>query len=391
MSHVWLVTRREIVTRGRSKSYLIGLIVSVVFVGVVAALPQLFGDPSYTVGVADDGQEQLRTVLVERAEAVGLDVTVTVVPDESAARAGVVDGELDAALPGGQVVLADGPVDSQLSQLLDTANQMAVTKRQLRGAGLAPDTVKRALTVPPLEYRSVRTHREESPVAIGLAVVVVATMMMLIYMPAIYVATGVVEEKSSRVVELLLATIRPWQLLAGKITGIGVLGLLQLAAIAGTGVTVATVTGLTVELPPGMGGLLVSLFGWFLLGYAFFGSLAAGFGALVSRQEDVNGVLTPVTVLMMVAYVVGFLAVFNPSTTLAYVLSMVPPFAVVVMPTRMAGDVVPAGEVALAVALMVLAVGVVLVLAARVYHRAVLRTGARVRLAEALGMRGRQR
>lgn len=389
MKGVWLVTRREIVTRGRSKSFLIGLLVSVVLVAVVAALPRLFGDTSYEVGLAGADTAPLRPALAEQAEVAEVDLTVTMVADEAAGRAAVADGELDAVVYGREVI-TDGAVDPQLSQLLETAHQAVSTEQRLREAGLDPAVVDEALAVSPLTYSSVGVDAEDAGVRLAMSIVVVLLMMMLVYMPAVYVATGVVEEKGSRVVELLLAAIRPWQLLAGKILGIGLLGFVQLAAIAGTGLSVAAVTGIADDLPPGVGGVVAGVFGWFVLGYAFFGTLAAAFGSLVSRQEDLGGVLTPVTALVMGAYAVGFLAVFNPDAALAHVLSIVPPFSVVVMPVRTTTGAVPAWEVALAVVLMLLATVAVLAAGARIYRRAVLRTGARVRLTEVLtaGARG---
>src|SRR5690606_22891779 len=113
---------------------------------------------------------------------------------------------------------------------------------------------------PPLEQVGVGEAGEDASTRRLLAVVVVILMFMLIYLPAVYVAMGVVEEKSSRVVELLLSAIRPWQLLAGKIVGIGLLGLIQLAVIVTVGVGAAAATGVLADLPPGLGGVVAGTF-----------------------------------------------------------------------------------------------------------------------------------
>ncbi|HLU43446.1 MAG TPA: ABC transporter permease [Natronosporangium sp.] len=387
MNPVWSVAAREIVTRGRSRSYLIGLAVSVLLVAAVALLPSLFGGRTHQVGVVG-GAADLPEQLVAQATAAELRVTVMRVPDEPAARAAVADRELTAVLLADRgVVLTDGGIDPRLGQVLEAAHQRHRTAQALQAAGLSPTVIEQALTVSPLVYRPVHGDETDTMAGFWLALVVVLAMMMLIYLPAVYVATGVVEEKSSRIVELLLATVRPWQLLAGKIIRIGLLGLFQLAVIAATGLTAARLTGVTAQLPPGLGSLVASVFGWFLLGYAFFSALAAASGALVSRQEDVNGVLTPMTALMMVAYGVGFLAAYHPGAPLARVLSVVPPFSVVVMPTRIASGAVPAWQISVAAGLMVVAVLVMVAVAARIYQRAVLRTGGRVRLTEVVGRR----
>lgn len=198
-----------------------------------------------------------------------------------------------------------------------------------------------------------------------------------------WVAFGVVEEKSSRVVELLLATLRPWQLLAGKILGIGALALGQLVVVTGTGLGAALLTG-AVHIPSDGYGIIAQVFAWFVLGYAFFASAYAAAAALVSRQEELNNVTGPMTLVLMASY---FLAIFvsqSPKGTRAHVASLVPPFSAMTMPARAAAGLVPGWEVVLAVVLMLVATAVLVRLSGRVYAGAVLRTGARVKVGEAL-------
>lgn len=382
MTAVWLVTWREVLTRARRRSFQIGLAVSVLLVAAVGALPTFFDDPSYRLALVGPESAELRPAITALAEAEQVALTLVTLPDEATARARVTDGEVDAALIDAGQVLADGPVPTQLGQLLETAHRVAVTERRLREAGIDPATVAAATSVPPLRHVTVGSESEDSSVRTAFAIVLVLVMVMLIYLPSIYVAMGVVEEKSSRVVELLLAAVRPWQVLAGKIIGIGLLGFAQLAAIAAAGLGSAAVSGVVTELPADVGGIVASVFVWFILGYAFFGALSAALGSLVSRQEDINGVLAPVMVLMLATYVVAFLAIFDPAMGLARVLSLVPPFSVVVMPVRSAAGSVPGWEYGLSLVLMALAAALVLALGARIYRRAVVRMGARVRLAE---------
>jgi ABC-2 type transport system permease protein len=384
VSTMWLVARRELATRGRTRSFVLGLAISAVLMAGLAVLPRVVGgETSYTVGLAGASAERLRPVLVAQAAADDIDLDLRSLPDEPAARAAVEDGEVDAAVVDDRL-LYRGELDSGLAQLLQTAHRTVAVEQRLRLAGIDPRQVEQALAAPPLEEVGVGDASEHGSARRVLAMVVVILMFMLIYLPALYVAMGVVEEKSSRVVELLLATIRPWQLLAGKIIGIGLLGLVQLAVIAAVGVGAAAVTGVLSDLPPGLGSVVAGTFVWFLLGYAFFSAAAAASGALVSRQEEVNGVMTPLSVVVMAGYVVGFSAAFNPGTPVASVLSVVPPFSAVVMPVRVASSTVPAWQVAVALVLMALATVAVVALGARIYQRAVLRTGARVRLREVL-------
>lgn len=381
MSGMWLVANREVVTRVRSKSFVIGLVVTVVFVLGISLLPRLTGDSSYTVALVGADAAPMAPVLTELAQQSGVVLEVRTVADEQAARADLHDGDLDAAMVSPDTVLVDAGVDLTLEQLLDAAYRSVTIEQRLQQAGIDPGPVAAALDIPPLQTVTVGEAVVDSQTRL-LAMAVVILMFMLIYLPAVYVAMGVVEEKSSRIVELLLAAVRPSQLLAGKIIGIGLIAAVQLLVIAAAGLAGLGISGFNVQVPTGLGGMAATAALWFVLGYAFFATLAAAAGSLVSRQEDVNSVLTPVMLLMMGGYAAGFVAVFNPGSTLAQTLSMLPPFSTVVMPVRTVSMTVPWWQVATAVAAMVLATVVVLAVGARIYHRAVLRTGARVRLSE---------
>ncbi|SNT44893.1 ABC-2 type transport system permease protein [Streptosporangium subroseum] len=379
MSSLWLVARREIVTRGRTKAFVIGLVVSAVLVAALAFLPRIFAGPdSYTVGVT--GSQSLQAALPQTAK--DIEITVRQFPDEAAASKAVLAGDVDAALVADRKVLADGEVDRELGLLLENAHQAAQVQRQLADAGLDPAKVAQAMRVAPLEQVSVGTDTRYSGVRIGIASLLVMLLFFLIIYGSMYVAMGVVEEKGSRIVEILLTSIRPWQLLGGKIVGLGVLALVNLVVVIVAGLGAAAATGLAADLPPGMTGIVISTLFWFLLGYGFFAAMAAALGSLVSRQEDVGSVLTPMTMIMMVAYLVAYYAAFEPGGPVARILSLVPPFSSMVMPVRMAGGEVAAWEIALAAVLMLLATVGTLALGSRIYQRAVLRTGARVKLSE---------
>ncbi|MFF5245363.1 ABC transporter permease [Streptosporangium sp. NPDC000095] len=383
MNGLWLVARREIVTRGRTKAFVIGLVVSAVLVAALAFLPRLFSGPdSYTVGLAGAQSQALRPALTGAAKDVEL--TVREFPDEATASAAVTAGDVDAAVVDGRKVLADGEVDRDLGLLLESANQAAQTERRLGEAGLDPAKVAEAMRVAPLEQVSIGADTRYAGVRVGIASLLVMVLFFLLIYSSMYVAMGVVEEKGSRIVEILLTSVRPWQLLGGKIVGLGALALANMVVIIVAGLGAAATTGLAADLPPGMTGIVVSALFWFVLGYAFFAAMAAALGSLVSRQEDANSVLTPMTMLMMVTYLVAYFAAVQPSSPVARILSLVPPFSSMVMPVRMAGGEVFAWEIALAAVLMLLATAGTLMLGARIYSRAVLRTGARVKLSEAV-------
>jgi ABC-2 type transport system permease protein len=221
----------------------------------------------------------------------------------------------------------------------------------------------------------------------GIIVGILVYMALMIYGQT--VAQGVVEEKSSRVVELLLTTIRPWQLMLGKVTGIGLLGLGQLLVIAIAGVASGIATD-SLTFPTNLAiGLTVSAVLWFLLGYLVYALMFAGLGALVSRQEDVGGVVAPALILIILPYVLGITVLpSDPDSELIRWMSIVPFFAPTLMPMRVAMGVAPTWEVVLATALTVLLIVALVWLAGRIYGNAVLRMGSRVRVRDALRAAG---
>lgn len=383
MNNLWLVAQREITVHGRTKGFLVGLVISAVLVAVVAFIPKFFSGPDlYTVGLVNSPGIQPVATSIAATEEVTLDFTD--LPDERAARTAVEEGDVDVAVVDGTTILADGRVPGQLGSILQSAHRTVQAEKRLREAGLDPARVTEAMNVPPLAEVSIDPADDSAALRIGAATLMVFVLFFLLMSSITSVAMGVVEEKGSRIVELLLTSIRPWQLLGGKILGLGLLGLINFVVVLGAGIVASVAAGTIDDLPPGMGGTILGALGWFLLGYAFFATLAASLGALVSRQEEVNSVLTPLTTLLLGAYLVAFSAVIDPGSTLARILSLVPPFSSMVMPVRMAGGQVPVWEVVLAALLMLLAVLVVLRVGAGIYRRAVLRTGARVRLGEVI-------
>ncbi|MBN6055993.1 ABC transporter permease [Nonomuraea sp. RK-328] len=366
MNALVLVARREISTRIRTKAFIVSLLVTVLLVAAAAFAPKFLDRPdAYTVGTVNAQRLPLE------AAAPDIQFSWKAFPDEGTARKALLAGDADAVLVGDAKVLTDGEINQELGVLLQSTNREV----KLGASGVR---------IEPLRIESVGADTRYQAARTGIAVVLVLVLFMLLIGQATMVAMGVVEEKGSRIVEILLSSIRPWQLLGGKIIGLGALGLVNLVAILGVGVAAAVGSGLATDFPPGMLGIVVGVVVWFVLGYAFFATLAAALASLVSRQEEVGNVLSPLTMLIMITYFVAFYVTSEPTGTLAIVMSLIPPFSSMVMPVRMAAAEVPLWEVGLAFVLMAAAVAVVLSLGAKVYERAVLRTGARVRLGDVL-------
>jgi ABC-2 type transport system permease protein len=200
-----------------------------------------------------------------------------------------------------------------------------------------------------------------------------------------YVASGVVEEKSSRVVELLLSTVSPYQLMAGKVLGIGMVGLAQMVLVVGSGVATAFALDLVNTSSVDLGSAAVWALIWFIIGFATYALTLAALASLVSRQEDVGAVIGPVTALMVIPYVIGIsIAPWDPDNPLVLWLSYIPFCSPLIMPIRIAIGAVEPWEVGLSVALSLLVIPLLVWLSGRIYSNAVLHTGSRIKLKDAL-------
>jgi len=393
---VRLVARREVVSRLQQRGYRIGALVFIAVIAVVAILPKFIhssSGSSYDVGVvrtaagasgvpsADQVAQTLRATGGGTGTDQGQDITVHVRMLDSAAqaRADVRDGSLDAAyVPGeaaaGQVLTSDPA--SKAALLMQSAVRALQVQDALGAAGLSPEQIAAALNPEPTALTDVGSSDASLRKGIATIANVVLFAQLLTFIS--WVGMGVVEEKTSRVVELVLSAIRPWQLLAGKLIGIGALAIGQLAVAGIVGLAVARASG-SVELPTAAYWAVVISFVWFIFGFAFFASLAAAAASLVSRQEEVSGVLMPVSAVLMISYGLGFAAI-GSTGTLADVVSVVPPVSALTMPSRAAAGEVPWWQIGLSLGLLVVSAIAVLFVAGRIYRAAVLHAGSRVSL-----------
>jgi ABC-2 type transport system permease protein len=386
---VRLVARREFRERARDRSFLVSTGLTILIVAAVVVLPRLLGlgETTYRVAVLGSGADAVARAAAEQAQLADVSLDVVDGADRSAAERAVAGGDLDAVVDGPDVVV-ERELDPALSAVLENARRSVVGDEQLRSAGLDPAAVRSALTVEPLRLRTLDPQAAQSSERSGIAFLGSLVLYGQLLGYGFWVALGVVEEKSSRVVELLLSAIPARALLAGKVLGIGALGLLQLLATAVVGVSVAVAVG-TIELSSTVLEPVAVVLGWFVLGFLFYSCVMAAAAARVSRQEELQNATTPVSMLALVSFFATFYVANEPASTATQVLSVVPPFSALTMPVRIASGEAAAWEAPVAVALMLGVVAVLVVVAGRVYEGAVLRMGSRVPLREA--WRGGQR
>lgn len=386
---VWLVARREIQTRVASKALRITTVLMVAAIVALTVAIDLAGGGSSAQEVGVTPQTAaLAQPLRETAATIGAEVDTSAVASQAAGEQRVRDGELDALLTGTAAaprVIVEQELDEQLQAALTGVVRQQALDRRVRALGGDPAALDRELASTRLDVRAIepKSEHDDERLVIGMVVGVLIYIALLTFGQT--VAQGVVEEKTSRVVELLLSTIRPWELMAGKVLGIGIVGLLQLLLVLATGVASGIATGV-MTLPASVAaGTLAWAIAWYLLGYFLYALLFAAAGALVSRQEDVGGITTPLMMLIIIPYVIGVSALpADPDNGLVAALSLIPLFAPTLMPIREAMGSAAGWELALAAVLTLVTIAALVRIAGRVYMNAVMRTGARVRLGEAL-------
>jgi ABC-2 type transport system permease protein len=313
-------------------------------------------------------------------------ITIQRVASQAAGESRVRAGHLDVLISGSPIspqVLVKSQLNATLQAALTGLVKQEALAAQLAAHGLNPQVVAAAVAGATIHVHILTpaSPRSRQQAIVGVIVAIVLFISLQIY--GIQVGQGVAEEKESRIVEILLATIRPGQLLAGKVVGIGLVGLLQLAIVGAVGLLLIARTHV-VTIPALGAGVIAGGLLWFVLGFTLYAILFAAAGSLVSRVQEVQLASLPIVMALAVAYLASLVVVLpDPNSLASTVLSLVPFLAPVAMPARMAASA-PAWQVALAVALTLVAVGAATWLASRIYANSVLRTGARVGFGEAL-------
>jgi ABC-2 type transport system permease protein len=389
---IGLVAKREITTRARTKSFLISnAIVLVVILGGIIGVSVFSGraDSGPKVGLVGSAAS-MSGALSATAKAGNLPVDVSTVADEATARAKVASGDLDVALvPRGTdsyTAIVEAKVAPELRSVIDSVVRQQAINAALTARAVPPATMEQAAARATVTVDAFKPPDPDNDQRKTLAFVAITLMFLQIFSFGLQVAMGVVEEKSSRVVEVLLATIKPLHLLSGKVLGIGALGLAQLAAYGVVGLGAGMATGLLTVTGVALG-VFASVLCWFVLGFAFYAMAYAAAGSMVSRQEDINSVATPFSMLIMSSFYLAMYLMSDKAEALGAVMSWIPPFSAMLMPLRIAAGTTNPVQIVGSAVLMVLATAALAVVAARVYERSVLRTGQRVSWSEALRVR----
>lgn len=326
--------------------------------------------------------------LHELARSTGVTVELVPEPDLNAARAALETGRLDLVVNGESNILVLDPVsDSDTSPPARYVRALSATlgaQRAFAQAGLTPAQAVVVAKARPVPVESLRPGKSVRTTAEATALLGVILIFIVLTQYLTWTLMGVLEEKASRVVEVLLSTLRPVQLLAGKVAGIGAVALMQAVVLVAFALVLAKAVGSS--LVQGAAPLVVvSTLVWLVLGYALYSWLYAAAGSLAERQDQVQSLALPLSAPLIFGYIVSLTGVSSghPST-LVRVLAYLPPTAPFAMPTLVGFGEVTWWQFVLSMLVSIVCTIGVAMVAARVYRTAVLRTGGRVRLREVL-------
>lgn len=386
---VRLIAGREISSRIRSKAFIwttIALVAAVVLGGVLINLVGSKSDTTQHVGVTPDAADVSEQIVATGA-VTGATVKTQEVADQAAGEALLTDGTIDALVTSTDplTVVVHTTLSDSLAPVFASLAQQEALASAVTSLGGDPGEVGREIAQASPDVTALEPGPERDSGQIVAGFVAGILLFISLMTTGQLVAQGVVEEKSSRVVELLLATVRPWQLMAGKVLGIGLIGLTQVVLVVGAGAGTAVALGLVDTSSINLGTTALWVVIWFVIGFTMYALALGALAALVSRQEDVGSVTAPVMTLMMVPYIIGVsIAPWDPTNPLVVWLSYIPFCAPLLMPMRIALGEVEPWEVALALGLSLALIPVLVWLAGRIYSNAVLRSGGRIKLKDAL-------
>jgi ABC-2 type transport system permease protein len=385
MRRMWLVARREWNQRARTTAFRVSTLVAIAVVVALIMVPEMYGGgetPPRTVGLVGTSAPQLPEVLEATGEQLELSVKTRAFANEDAGRTALRADEVAVLLVDQQALVWKAEVDEELRTTVTAAVAILDRQEAVGELGLTAEEAGRLLQPPELESTSLDPTTEEETARADLGRIGVVMLFLMLAFYGGFVVMGVVEEKSSRVIEVLLSRVRPAELLGGKVLGIGLVGLAQFGLVVVAALVALSVTD-NAEIPETAAGTLGWIVFWFVLGYGFYSVLYAAAGSLVSRQEETQSVVLPMTAVQLVAYFFAFLATEYPDSASAVLASLFPPTAPFVMIVRIAHGGVPLWQTVLAAALMAVTTYGVVRAAARVYAGGVLRFGGRVPLREA--------
>lgn len=423
MNKTLVIIKREYLVRVRTKAFLIGTIISPVLMLALIILPGLLasrGGGQRTVTVLDQSSDpKLFDLIKARAEprapgageengnmrGTTYNLSRKIVEPGQDAEAIIKEdysqgGEKDTErayliLPSN--ILSDGRPQYRAKNTsdfgirgLEQAISASLTERKLMLAGLDDAKIKSYTKPVDMETKKLGAGGEAEEDGGGMFIIGFV-MLFFIYMSVLFyglfVMRGVIEEKQSRIVEVIISSVKPTQMMMGKLIGIGLVGLTQIgiwalsaAVLSLFGASMFASRGVT--LPPIPISLLIYFVLYFVLGYFLFATLYAMVGSTVSSEEDAQQAQLPVTLLVVVPMMIFGMVLANPNSTSSIVLSMIPFFAPTLMMMRIALVSPPLWQIILSMLIMIVTILGCVWIAAKIYRVGILMYGKRPSITE---------
>jgi ABC-2 type transport system permease protein len=354
----------------------------------------LNGTTSSTTGQGSSGNAQFVLQMASSANAATINSLKNQVKNGSLDILLLLDRPLSQNIGFTYYTTANPTSDANVSQVQGLANQLTVLDKSSRLGLTSAQTSSLFAQAQFLDVNLSQTQNTRSQSEIVAGYVLAYVGNILIYMAVILygigVAMGVAEEKGSRIMEILVNAATPFQLLAGKIIGIGAAGLMQMALFVVVGISAlllqlplqaalfgSNAGGLSLNIAGASITLLLLLLVYFILGFLLYATLYAAFGALVKRQDEVQNAVQPLTLLLAVGYIVSFFGVYTPDALWFKVISYVPFWTPTTMLVRVAAGAVAWWEIALTIGLMIVAIFICAIIAGRIYRFGILMYGQR--------------
>jgi ABC-2 type transport system permease protein len=379
-----LVARRDFWVRIRERSFLISTLINIAVISILVlarASSAVGSGPSFDLGSVGSSSIATGASQLGHDAQPPIPIGVHAFADQTTANAALRNGSVDAVVVGNQLIgFTDIP--DVLSSLVQASARNTAVTALLDRHHVAQNEREAANDPTPLTFAVLQPappHRSENA---AVAFVGVLLLYGQLFGYGIWVASGVIEEKASRVVEMLLSAIRPKQLLLGKIIGIGALGLAQLIVISSFAIGLAFATN-AIDVSSSAFGAAGLVIGWFILGFAFYATLFAAAGSLVTRMEELQNVIVPINLTILVSFFISIGALQDPNGRLQVIASILPTSSALAMPVRIVLGAAPAWQIAVSLVALVGSTVLLVPFAARLYSGAVLRTRGRVRIREA--------
>ncbi len=417
MNSIWTVIKFTFLSRFRTKSFQVMSLILLILMSLLIHLPtiikQFSSDEAMKIGVFGTQQAVVASKLEAfynnqpnaEIQIVPLSDQGSVEANEAYGKQQIVDKKIKGYLEftdgkqGGFPKLrykSTGTLDSSPKNKLQTALQLIMTDMVLQGAGL-PDTLKTDIQTPvSLETVQISTTDQvvtgKTESQMRLSYILVYILLFMLYMGAIgfgnLVATEITAEKSTRVMELLITSVSPLKQMFGKIIGICLLALAQIAVLIAVSVLniqfsdASAIKDLNISWSDLEISLIVYFLIFYLLGFFIYATIFAAIGSLVSRTEDVGPAIMPVTYIIVAAFMIAIFGLNYPNAPFVVTMSFVPFFSPMIMFLRIGMSSPPFWQVALSIIIQLLSIGAMAWLAAKIYRTGVLMYGKRPTLKE---------